>query len=324
MKLITPKAFIGMLALYVCCPCGALAADGPPIKILVGYAAGGGSDTLARALAEGIAPLLGRTVVVENKPGAGGRIAGEALKNAPADGTVLMVAPNGLASIQSVVYKSELRYDPLKDWAPIAKLVSADLAVAVAPSTKVSNAAELITWAKANPSKTNFGSPAAGGLPHFAGLLLSKKIGIPLNHVPYKGGAPVALAVLSDEIAIGVSSIDDFAQHEKAGKLKIIGTMGAKRSTLSPQLPTFAEQGQDVIALGWNGLWTRAGTPDKLIQEISAAVEKTLSNPALKSRLAAALMEVDYADAAQMGKLHRQEIEQWTPIVAASGFKPGQ
>jgi tripartite-type tricarboxylate transporter receptor subunit TctC len=246
------------------------------------------------------------------------------LKNSPADGTVLMVAPNGLASIQSIVYKAELRYDPIKDWAPVAKLVSADLAVAVSNSTQVRNAAELTAWAKANPSKTNFGSPAAGGLPHFAGLLMSKGMGVTLNHVPYKGGAPVALALLSDEIAIGISSVDDFVQHDKAGKLKIIGTLGNKRSSLSPQLPTLVEQGLDVKALGWNGLWTRAGTPDKTIQEISAAVEKALQMPALKAKLAVALMDADYAGPAELAKLQAQELAQWGPIVAASGFKPGQ
>lgn len=295
-----------------------------PLKILVGYSAGGGTDLLARALAQQIAPMLGRPVVIENRPGAGGRIAAEALKNSPADGSVVMLAPNGLTTIQSIVYKSELRYDPSRDFAPVAKVAVSEHAIAVGNDLNVSNARELAAWLKANPNRANFGSPAAGGLPHFTGLLLAQAVGTPMNHVPYKGGGPAALAVASGEIPIGIGSIEDFIKLEEGGKLKIIGSFGEQRSVLTPQISTISEQGFLVKAPGWNAMWAKIGTADSHIQEISTAVQKALQQPALQDRLKAMLFVPSYASSAELMQLQRQEWAQWEPIISASGFKPGE
>jgi len=290
------------------------------LTLLVGYPPGGGSDLLARTLAQALGPLLKRTVVVENKPGAGGRIAATQLKSAPADGSVLMVAPNGLTSIQSLVYKDQLKYDIAKDFSPVAKLVATDLAVAVSPDLKVTDAKSLAAWVKANPGKASFASPAAGGLPHFAGLLLGRAIGVDLLHVPYKGGAPTALAVAAGEVPIGLSTIDDFVKLEQLGKLKIIGSLGAARSPLSPNLPTMVEQGFKLQTANWSAMWAPAATPEAKVREISEALNKALQSDVVRQKLTA--MVPDYAPPAELARLQRSEWDLWAPIIKASGFKP--
>ncbi len=297
-------------------------AQSSALTILVGYPAGGGSDILARTLAEVIAPMLGRTVIVDNKAGAGGRIAATMLKSAPADGSMVMVAPNGLTSIQTLVYKDQIKYDFAKDFAPVAKLAATDLALAVSADLKIADAAALSAWVKANPAKASFGSPAAGGLPHFAGLLLGRALGVELNHIPYKGGAPTALAVAAGEVPMGVSAIDDFVKLEQAGKLKIVGSMGAARSPVSPQVPTLVEQGIKLQAAGWSAMWAPAGTSADKLQEISAAVQKALQMDSVKQKLATSYSTPDYLPPAELSKLQQAEWEQWAPVVKASGFKP--
>lgn len=322
----TRRRFVGQMIFGS----GALAALSPhsvraqssALTILVGYPAGGGSDILARTLAEVIAPMLGRTVIVDNKAGAGGRIAATMLKSATADGSMVMIAPNGLTSIQTLVYKDQIKYDFAKDFAPVAKLAATDLALAVSADLKIADAAALSAWVKANPAKASFGSPAAGGLPHFAGLLLGRALGVELNHIPYKGGAPTALAVAAGEVPMGVSAIDDFVKLEQAGKLKIVGSMGAARSPVSPQVPTLVEQGIKLQAAGWSAMWAPAGTSADKLQEISAAVQKALQMDSVKQKLATSYSTPDYLPPAELSKLQQAEWEQWAPVVKASGFKP--
>lgn len=298
-------------------------ADGPPLKILVGYAAGGGSDQLARLLGESMSKTLNRPVIVENKPGAGGRIAAAALKMAPSDGSVVMVAPNGLTSIQAIVYKDQLQYDPAKDLVPVAKLVDTVLAITVSGKLQINDAKQFSAWVKANPTKANYGSPGAGGMPHFVGLMLANAIGTPMNHVAYRGGGPVALALLGGEIPMGVSTMEDFAEHQKTGALRIIGITNAKRSSLAPDLPTMMEQGINFKAESWSAMWTNAGTPPQKIKEIADAAHKALQDPAIKAKLAVTGSDPAFADAQELGKLQAAEWKAWTPVIEASGFKPG-
>lgn len=298
-------------------------AEGPPLKILVGYAAGGGSDQIARLLGESMSKTLKRPVIVDNKPGAGGRIAVAALKNAPNDGSVVMVAPNGLTTIQSIVYKDQLQYDPARDLVPVAKLVDTVLAVAVSGKLQVNDARQFSAWVKANPTKANFGSPGAGGMPHFVGLTLANAIGTPMTHVAYRGGGPVALALLAGEIPMGISTMEDFAKHHQTGALRIIGITKARRSTLAPDLPTMAEQGIDFKSENWIAMWTNAGTPPQKIKEIADAVQQALQDPDIRAKLAVTGSEPAFADAQELGRLQAAEWKFWTPVVEASGFKPG-
>ena len=299
------------------------AADKPPLRILVGYAAGGATDTLARILADELGRDLSRPVIVENKPGAGGRLAAAALKNAPADGSTVMLSPNGLTSIQTIVYKDELGFDPAKDLVPVAKVVNTPITLVVSAQTKVNNAAELAAWIKANPGQANFGSPGAGGLPHFVGLLIAQAMGETWTHVAYKGGAPVATAMLTGEIPIGISTIEDFMQYEKSGKFKIVAIAGAKRAALASNIPTLLEQGVDVKADSWTAMWTNSSTKPAQIEEISVALRKVLERPAVRAKLALSSTEADYQDAVSLAALQKAELVQWAPVIKASGFKPG-
>lgn len=312
-----------VVATALCSMTAAVMAQGQPLKILVGYAAGGGSDQLARLIGESMSKTLNRPVIVENKVGAGGRIAAAALKMSPNDGSVVMVAPNGLTSIQAIVYKDQLQYDPAKDLVPVAKLVDTVLAVAVSDKLQVNDAKQFSAWVKANASKANFGSPAAGGMPHFVGLMMANSIGTPMTHVAYRGGAPVALALLSGEIPMGISTMEDFAEHQKSGSIKIVGITNGKRSSLAPELPTMMEQGINFKAESWSAMWTNAGTPAQKIKEIADAAQKALQEPGIRAKLALSGAEPAFANAEELGKLQASEWKAWTPIVEGSGFKPG-
>ena len=314
------RCFVALSAACVLAP-WAQAADKQPLRLLVGYSPGGGTDTLARILADELRVSLDRVVLVDNKPGAGGRIAAQALTHAPGDGNTLMVAPNGLTSVQPIVYKAQLNYDP-KDLIPVAMLVNTPLAVAVSRETKAQNTKQLVAWIKANSKSASFGSPSAGGLPHFVGLLTAKAMGSEWEHVPYKGGAPVAMALISNEIPIGISTIEDFVQHDAAGKLKIIGVASEKRSTLAPSVPTLMEQGVNVKLQGWTALWTSPGTPAPIIVELSTAVQKAIANPDVRVKLERAQMESAYLPAAELAAVQKDEWTVFEPVIAASGFRP--
>jgi tripartite-type tricarboxylate transporter receptor subunit TctC len=318
-------AALTALALFGSCAGLAVAQPAEPLlRILVGYPPGGGTDTLARVLAEAIALTLKRTVIVENKPGAGGQIAALALKSAPPDASVIMLAPNGLTTVQTIVYAQQLKYDFAKDFAPVARVSSTALAVAVPAELKIADVKGFAVWLKANPSKAFFGTPAAGGLPHFAGLLVGKELGVELTHIPYKGGAPTAIAVASGEVPMGISGIDDFVRLDEAGKLKIIGTLGEGRTAVFPGADTLREQGIAVQTANWTALWAPAGTPEAKLQPIAAAVEAALQTASVKQRMAAAYTTPDFLSGAGLAKLQQADWERWRPVIKASGFKPEQ
>ena len=318
------RYFVAGLSFIFGAFCGvSSAADKPPLHVLVGYAAGGATDTLARILAAELSQSLNRAVVVDNKPGAGGRIAAAALKNAPADGSTVMLSPNGLTSIQTIIYKDEPSFDPTKDLVPVAKLVNTPITLVVSKNINVTDAKQLQAWIKANPNQANFGSPGAGSLPHFVGVLIAQAMEENWNHVAYKGGSPVAAALLTGEIPIGLSTIEDFLKYDEVGKLKVIGVASAKRSTFATRIPTLLEQGFDVKAEGWTAMWTNPGTTAVQINEISAALRKALSMPSVRAKLAITSTEVDFQDAASLALLQKAELTLWAPIIKASGFKPG-
>jgi tripartite-type tricarboxylate transporter receptor subunit TctC len=297
-----------------------------PMRIVVGYAPGGGVDTMARILAEAIGPTLKRTVIVESKPGAGGQIAALSLKSSPADGSVVMLAPNGLTTVQTLVYDGKLKYDFAQDFAPVARVAVTDLAVAVASDLKIANVEELKAWLHAHPEKAFFATPAAGGLPHFVGLSLARTLGIDLTHVPFKGSAAAAIAVASGEVALAVGGIDDFIKLEAdgGGKLKIIATLGARRSPVAPHVPTLTEQGVPLQTANWVALWAPAGTPEIKVQAIASAVQTALESDSVKRKLATAFTTPGFLTPADLAELQRADWARWRPVIKASGFTPEQ
>jgi len=291
-----------------------------PIHILVGFAAGGSSDIAARLLGENLKDTLGVAVIVDNKVGAGGRIAAEALKNAAADGTTFMLVPVVVPVLAPLVYK-QLSYDPAKDFAPVAQVGTYPFAFAVGPANPARTVAEFIAWVKANPAQANFGSPAPGSLPHFFGLMVGNATGIELIHIAYKGGAPLATDLMGGQIAAGVDALSDMIELHRSGKIRIIATSGAQRSPLLPSVATFKEQGfPSIEGSGWIGVYAPAKTPPAIVMQVSSAIAAALKGPELRERMQHLGYEPTGTTPDELASIMAADAARWGPIIKASGF----
>ena len=315
------------IALSLAASTPATAQNGQPIRFLVGFPPGGSTDMIARLLSEKLRPILNQTIVVENKPGIGGRIAAEALKNSAPDGTSYMIAPNATGVFQALLYPvSVLRYDFLTDLTPVAMVVSYPLALAVSPKTGATNAREFINWVKANPGQGLFGSAGLGGHTHFSGLQLGKAAGVEMTVVPYKGNGPLVTDLLGGQVPAGIMTAGDIIQFHREGKVKVVGVFGSKRSPLMPEVPTMIEQGFNVdTGDAWTGLWAPAKTPKAELDRMQAAIKQVLAQPDVRELLTTkAVMTVDFRGAAELDQIQRKEINYWGPVIKATGFKPEQ
>ena len=292
-------------------------------KIIVGFAAGGGADLIARMLAdkmrEGLA--AGTQIVVENKIGAGGKIAVEALKASTPDGGTLLLAPLVTPVLSQLTFKNP-GYDPARDMMPIGMVGHFQFALAVPPNHPAKNMAEFVTWLKANKEKANFGSPSPGSLPHFFGIMLGRAIGVEMVHVAYKGGAPMLNDLMGGQIACGMDTHIELIELHKAGKIRILASFADKRSTLIPEVPTMAELGfKDATGSGWYSLWAPAKTPAATIAALNKALNGALANAEVKEKLARTGTEPATSTPEGLEKFRLAEIEKWRPVIAASGFK---
>jgi tripartite-type tricarboxylate transporter receptor subunit TctC len=305
----------------------AQAQDKPPIRIIVGFAPGGSTDMVARLLAEKLRQPLGQTVIVENKPGAGGRLAAEALKNAAPDGQTYMLSPNATAVFQHVLYPaSVLKYDLLTDLAPVAMVVSYPLALAVNTRTGVSSVKDYIGWVKAHPKEGSFGTAGLGGHTHFSGLQLAKAAGVDLSVVPYRGNGPLVTDLLGGQVAAGIMTAGDIAPHQRGGQVKLISVFGARRSPLLPEVPTLIEQGFNVdTGDAWTALWAPAKAPKAEMERMQAAVKQVLAMPEVRDILVGKqTMTPDFRPGSEVDALVRKEIGYWSGVVKATGFRPEQ
>jgi len=295
-----------------------------PIRLVVGFPPGGATDAITRAVADKLATVLGQSVIVDNKPGAGGRLAADQVLAAPADGLTFMVAPNATPTFQMLVFKDQIKWNSLKDFVPVASFASYPLGMGVATSLGVNNAREFVEWAKKNPGRASFGTPGTGGQNHFLGVQLAKAMGIDLPMAPYKGSPPMVNDLLGGHVPSAISLLDGMMAHHRAGKIKVIGVFSKERSPLMPDIPTFAEQGIDVTSgEGWTGMWARAGTPAADVQRMEKAIAQVLQMPDVKEVLSQRLMvNPVFRNSAQMDALQRAELAHWEPIIKASGFKP--
>lgn len=291
-----------------------------PLRILVGFAAGGSSDIAARMLADKLKDTLGQPVVVENRVGAGGRIAAEALKNAPPDGATLLLIPVVVPVLAPLVFK-QLNYDPAKDFAPVSQVATYQFALAVAPGHPARTVTEFVTWLKAHPGEANFGSPAPGSLPHFFGLMIGQATGIDMVHVAYKGGAPLATDLMGGQIPAGIDSLSDMMELHRAGRIRIIATSGAQRSPLLPSVPTFKEQGfASIEGSGWIGVYVPSRTPRTVIDDLSAAIVKALQMPEIRERLLSLGYEPTGTTPEALAAIMAADTARWAPIIKRSGF----
>jgi len=289
-----------------------------PIKIVVPYPAGGGSDVIARLIADKLKDLLGQTVIVENKPGAGGRIGTEYVKGQPPDGSSMLVMNPALFVVNPFVF-SKLPYDPEKDFTPVSQIVVYQFILSVPASSPVKDVKGLMEWVKKNPKEANYGSPAAGSLPHFFGLLVSKHAGVEMVHASYSGSAPLVTALIGGQIPMGIDTYDAQSAYHP-DKIRILATAGATRK--HPNIPTFKELGyKDIEGEGWNGIVVPAKTPKAVIDKLSQAIIKAVKMPDVKQKIEQLGSDVTGTTAEEFARIIKQDREKWGPIIKASGFK---
>ena len=311
-------------ALGALAPLAALAQALEQVKIYYGFPAGSAGDSVARRVGEKMAgsAYTRNAAVVENKPGAGGRIALEVLKAAPADGSVLALSPFSCTSIYPHIYK-KLSYDPVKDVVPvsIAAVMHHGLAVGPLVPASVKNVKDFLAWAKANPDQASYGSPAAGSTPHFIGALLGINNGVELKHVPYRGSIPGVTDVVGGQIASMVTPSGDFIANHKAGKLRLIATSGRARSPFSPEVATLAEQGYaELTTEEWFGFYAPAKTPASVIASANAAINAAIKDKAVIDSLAVVGLIAQGSTVEEMARSQGAEFERWGPLVKKVGF----
>ncbi len=303
------------------------------VKIINGFPAGGTADATSRRIGEQLrgSSYTPNAAVVENKAGAGGRIACETVKNAAPDGRTLLLTPYSCTAVYPHIY-TKLSYDPFKDLTPvsIAAVMHHGLAVGPMVPATVKTVRDYVAWCKANPDKASYGSPAAGSLPHFLGALLSSYSGVPLTHVPYRGSVPgvadmVGGTSMTDLIGGQLASMftpsGDFLANHKAGRIRMIATSGPARSPFSPEVPTFAEQGfSELTTEEWFGFYAPAKTPDNIIDSANAAINAALKNPTVISSLGTFGLVPAGSTVREMDKSQRDAYFRWGPLVKHLGF----
>ena len=292
-----------------------------PIHIVIPYPAGGVGDAAARMIAESMRVRLDRPVIVENKPGAAGRLGVQAVKNAPADGSVLLFTPIAPMSVFPHVY-DRLGYDPVQDFEPISQVGTFDIAVAVGANVSARNLKELVEWLRVNPGQGAYGTPAAGSLPHFMAVLFARHAGLDLRHVPYKGNPQAITDLIGGHLAIFFTSTQDLVEAHQSGRIRVLATSGEQRSTVLPEVPTFAESGYGIRGDGWFGMYAPAKTPAEVVARLNQAVVEAVGAPEFRSRVTALGLRPTGTSAAELSNIQKSDSELWGPVIKASGFKP--
>jgi tripartite-type tricarboxylate transporter receptor subunit TctC len=293
------------------------------IKLLVGFPPGGGTDAIARTLAEKLKDQLGTSVIVENKAGAGGQIAAQTLKAAPADGSTFFLSHDHTISILPLVVKHP-GFDPAKDFVAVGGIATFVNALAVSGGTPAKSVNEYIAWVRnQGAGKGNVGVPAPASVPEFLVSVIGKKYGLDLQAAPYRGSAPMMADMLGNQIGAGVASIPDFIENHKAGKVRVVAVLGATRQAVLPDVPTFAELGlagfEDVP---YYGIFAPAGTPQATIDRFSAALAKVVAMPDVRDNLTAMGLTVGYMTQQQLTTREHAYAQTWARIIKASGFQP--
>ena len=287
------------------------------VRVLVGLAPGGGTDTVGRMMTQKLSDVLGQSFVVDNRPSAGGNIAGELAANATPDGyTLIVVTPTHV--VNPSLYKN-LRYDAIKDFAPVARLVDAQYFLSVANTVPVTTVSELLAHAKSRPQPLSYASSGIGSANHLSGELFRTMSGMNMVHVPYKGGAPALNALISGEVQISFTS-SAALPHARAGRIKTLASTGAKRAAAAPNVPTVQEAGvKGYEVVGWYGMAAPARTPKAVVERLNATINRAL--PELRERYEAIGMEIAGGTPEAFGAFLRTEREKWARVVKISGAK---
>lgn len=290
-----------------------------PINIIVPFSAGGTTDILARIVGMYLGEELGQTVIIDNRPGAGGNIGGLAASRAAADGYTLFLGTVGTHAINAALY-SKMPFDPIKDFAPLTRVATVPNLLVANPAQPFKDVKELIAYAKADPGKVNFGSSGSGSSVHLSGELFKSMAHVDMVHVPYKGSAPAVSDLLGNQISIMFDNMPSAIQHVRSGKLRPLAVTTSKRSRELPDVPTIAEAGiPGYEATSWFGMWAPAKTPVEVQQKLHTALAKVLKNPAVIKKIEDQGGEVVLDTQAQFDAYIKTEAAKWGKVVKESG-----
>ena len=293
------------------------------IRLMVGFPAGGGTDAIARVFAEQLGPVLGANVIVENKAGAGGQIAAQALKGAPKDGSVLFLSHDHTISILPLVLKNP-GFHPQQDFTPVAGFASFANGLAISPGTQADTYAQYLDWIRAQGSgKQSIGIPAPASVPEFLVKVLATQAKLDLQTVPYRGSAPMLVDMLGNQIPAGVASVPDFIEFIKAGKVRMLAVMGKQRQALLPDVPTLAELGiKGFDDLPYYGIFAPNGISPQLTARYATAIEHVLQQPPLRERLQGLGLTIEFMPSASLAAREHAYSQSWARLIHDSGFVP--
>lgn len=290
-----------------------------PLKLIVGFPPGATSDTMTRAIAEGMRPFFDRPVIVENRPGGGGLAAALVVKAAAPDGNTVLMSPFG-TMLQPHSVKAA-QFNPLTDFTPLTQAAIFDIAFAVGPNVPANTLAEYVALVKKDAKRGDFASAAAGSLPHFFALMFAKSAGIEMMHIPYKGTAPAITATLAGEVNLLSTTSADIGAQVKAGKLRALAVSSAKRSAVLPDTPTLKEAGYNIEGSAWYGFLAPPGLPADTAKRLNAALTAAIKAPATAERMRALGVEPTGTTAEVFGAILKADYERWGAVIRASGFK---
>ena len=296
------------------------AAGDKPIKILVGFPPGGSADVIARLMAERMQSALGQNVIVENRAGASGRIAIDALKASAPDGNSLIIMPSGPVVIFPHGFK-KLSYDPVKDLTPISQLASFQFAVVSGPKTNVKTIAEMVAKSKSDSSGNSYGSSGNGTVPHFLGVMLGDAAKIDFQHVPFQGGAPAMNALLGGHIGYNMDVVSEALENHKAGKARVIAVTGMQRASQMPEVPTLREQGIPMDASAWFAMYGPANMPPAVLAKLNQTVVAALKDAVFRKKISDMGFEPSGSTPEQLAAVQRADLAKWEKPVKASGFQ---
>lgn len=296
-------------------------AQSGPMRFIFPFAAGGAGDALTRIVADEVGRALNDTAIVEARPGAGGQIGTQAVLNAPADGRTFLLTPVAPIIIHPIIFP-QLPYDPFRDLAPISLVTTFDFALAINPDTPAKTLTELVAWMKQDPRRTTYGSPGVGNLPHFFGALMAEKIGVPMQHAPYRGSAPALNDLLGGQVPMVMTTTSDVTELARAGRIRVLAVSGRERSPFLPDVPTFSEAGIPIVGSAWYALYTKAGAPAETIARVGRATMAAMRDAGVKEKVLRLSMVPAGSTPEDLARIQKEDHEAWTPAVKASGFRP--
>lgn len=291
-----------------------------PVRIILPYPAGGSADVVTRLVAQKLTQSLGQPVVVENKPGASGNIGFEQMVRSAADGYTLAVVPDSNMTVNPHLYP-DMKFDPVKDTAPVALLTNLGIALVVIPSLPVTNVLELIAYSKRTPEGVSYATPGNGTPHHLAGEQLRQMSGANLVHVPYKGGAPALQDLLGGQVQAGFVALAIAAPHVKAGKLRLLAVTEGRRGAMFPDIPTIGETIKGFEVTSWLGMFAPAGTPPYVIARLNSEINKALNEPAVGEQLSAQALDVIGGTPAELAQRVQSESARWGTLIKARNIR---